>query len=205
MRGMRNTHGWLCKLWILVLAFAICAVVGLCVLSPSEMRFWRVRALLFQSLGWSCLVQFAIVLGFIFLRRWMKVLGALGAFSLLLVVAFIEGLTMGPDLESVRRQAAEVTGIPASNLDCVGGRLSREAVVVFKAEAESSPCGRCDDVPLHSSVRKTLGEVLQALGVISSDHISEGLLKFPMEFNTVFALRSKDGGWWVLFFRNVVM
>ena len=67
-----NGDRWLFKCLLTVVAYVIVAVVGIEFLPSSDMRFWHVRAIMFQSLGWCIIVHLGIIFGFLFMRKWRR-------------------------------------------------------------------------------------------------------------------------------------
>ena len=199
-----NVHRWLYRCFLFVVIYMVAAVAAIECVPSSDMRFWNIRVLIFRSLGWCCLVHLGIVLTFLVMRKWLKSVLALGLLLLLFAAILIEGLTIGPDIDTVRRITAEVTGIQAPNLVCVGGRLSRESIVVFKVNGNTLLNKVYEEVPPESNTRQILIKELDLQNVHPSWSSQTKVLKFSMEFNTVFAMSSGDE-WWIVFFGNAVM
>ena len=190
--------------FLLTFTYAIAVNVGIRYLPASNMRFWGVRAVLFLTVGWCCLVHFAIATCYLFMRKWSMSLFAFSLFLLLLGATIVEGLSIGPDIETIRRRTAEATGIPTSDLVCVGGRLSRESIVVFKATGDALLECKNAVRAYESNVRPILTDVLNRMDVNLEENSTINVLKFPMDYNTVFALCINDE-WWIVFFGNAVM
>lgn len=205
MKSSRKGCRFLCGCWLLVGVYAVGVIAGIEMMSPSNMRFWGVRALIFKSLGWCVFVHCGIVVGFTVVRKWLQAVFALASVLLLMMSCFVVGLSIGPDVESVRLQTAEALGVSPTNLVCEGGCLVREAVLVFRVKERVVFSGVHDNVLPQSNVRQILDGRLRSLNIHPLEYSLADILRFPMEFNTVFALNASDGGWWVVFFRNAIM
>lgn len=199
-----NFHRFVFWLWILAIICTIMAIIGLESMSPSDMRFWDVRLLIFKSLGWCCLIHLGLAVLFLLMRRWISAISAILLSLLFLGVTLIEGLTIGPDLKMVRQEISALTGVTTSELECVGGRLSRESVVVFKVAGVAPFNNVGEEISNETTIRSVLIGVLRSSRVYPTEPTVKEIKKFPMEFNTVFALCTNDG-WWIIFFGNAVM
>lgn len=199
-----NFHRFVFWLWILAIICTIMAIIGLESMSPSDMRFWDVRLLIFKSLGWCCLIHLGLAVLFLLMRRWISAISAILLSLLFLGVTLIEGLTIGPDLKMVRQEISALTGVTTSELECVGGRLSRESVVVFKVAGIAPFSDVGEEISNETTIRSVLIGVLRSSRVYPTELTVKEIKKFPMEFNTVFALCTNDG-WWIIFFGNAVM
>ena len=114
-------------------------------------------------------------------------------------------LVSGPDIETVRAKVAGVTGIRASSLDCIGGRLSRESEVVFEVKDGVSPkiIGeevKCQDDTAWEIILDTLSFVHASVPANARIEI----WRFPEEFNTVFMVYI-DGKSYAIFYGQSAM
>lgn len=190
--------------WIFAMTYAIAAIAGIEILSTTDMRVWKFRMSIFQSLGWCCLVHIGLTFIFLAMRKWVSAICASVFLSLFFSATVIEGLTMGPNLDMVRQEIANATGSSPLSLECIGGRLSREAVIVFKIIGNAPINDAGEIVPVHSNMRTILADTLRSVDVHSEEPSSMEIKKIPMGFNTVFALCTSQGRW-MIFFGNTVM
>jgi len=199
-----KAYRMLFRCWLFVVISTIVAAICIWFLPRCDMRLWNVRSWMFQFLGWCLLVHLGIVLGFLIMREWLMSFLSLGLFLLLFVVTLIVGLTVGPPIETVRAKIADTMGIPSSELVCVGGFLSRESEVLFRREGSTPFAGKCEEVPAKAQAREIVMEVLERMNVKLDKAAPITILKFPLEFDTIYCvIVGKDQ--WVVFFGMAVM
>ena len=172
---------------VLIFILALTASVGIEFLPATDMRMWGIRSFAYQSLSWCCLVYPGIVIGFLLMRQWRKLFMALGLAIPLIAALLLGSISIGPSIRWVREKTAYTTGIPVSELVCIGGRLSRESEVVFEVKDGILPkiigeeVERQDDT-LWEIIIHTLSFVQVEVPVNSKMLIR----KFYDEFNTLF-------------------
>ena len=190
---------------VIVVASALTAFAGIEFLPASDMRLWGVRSVAYQSLSWCCLVYPGIVIGFLLMRQWRKLFMALGLAIPLIAALLLGSISIGPSIRWVREKTAYTTGIPVSELVCIGGRLSRESEVVFEVKDGILPkiigeeVERQDDT-LWEIIIHTLSFVQVEVPVNSKMLIR----KFYDEFNTIFIV-DIGGKSYAIFFGQSVM
>lgn len=199
-----NSHRFIFWLWMLAIIYTTMAIIGFETMPPSDMRLWGVRLVIFKSLGWCCLVHLGLAVLLLLLRKWLSAISALLLSLLFFGITLIEGLTIGPDLKTVRQKVSALTGVSTSDLECVGGHLSRESVIVFKVAGIAPFSDVGEEISNEANIRPVLVGVLRSLRVLPTEPMVKEIKKFPMEFNTVFALCTNDE-WWIVFFGNAVM
>lgn len=199
-----NSHRFVFLLWMLAIICTTTAIIGLVAMPSSDMRLWGVRLLIFKSLGWSVLIHLSLAVLFLLLRKWISAISTLLLSLLFFGATLIAGLTIGPDLKTVRQKVSALTGVTTSELECVGGRLSRESVVVFKVAGIAPFSDVGEEISDETNIRSVLVGVLRSLRIHPTEPTVKDIKKFPMEFNTVFALCTNDG-WWIVFFGNAIM
>lgn len=190
---------------VIVVASALTAFAGIEFLPASDMRLWGVRSVAYQSLSWCCLVYPGIVIGFLLMRQWRKLFMALGLAIPLLAALLLGSISIGPSIRWVREKTAYTTGIPVSELVCIGGRLSRESKVVFEVKDGILPkiIGeevKCQDDTAWEIILDTLSFVHASVPANARIEIR----RFPEEFNTVFMVYI-DGKSYAIFFGQSVM
>lgn len=190
---------------VIVVASALTAFAGIEFLPASDMRLWGVRSVAYQSLSWCCLVYPGIVIGFLLMRQWRKLFMALGLAIPLIAALLLGSISIGPSIRWVREKTAYTTGIPVSELVCIGGRLSRESKVVFEVKdgillkiiGEEV---KCQDDTVWEIILDTLSFVHASVPANARIEIR----RFPEEFNTVFMVYI-DGKSYAIFFGQSVM
>lgn len=190
---------------VIVVASALTAFAGIEFLPASDMRLWGVRSVAYQSLSWCCLVYPGIVIGFLLMRQWRKLFMALGLAIPLIAALLLGSISIGPSIRWVREKTAYTTGIPVSELVCIGGRLSRESKVVFEVKDGILPkiIGeevKCQDDTVWEIILDTLSFVHASVPANARIEIR----RFPEEFNTVFMVYI-DGKSYAIFFGQSVM
>lgn len=190
---------------VIVVASALTAFAGIEFLPASDMRLWGVRSVAYQSLSWCCLVYPGIVIGFLLMRQWRKLFMALGLAIPLIAALLLGSISIGPSIRWVREKTAYTTGIPVSELVCIGGRLSRESKVVFEVKDGILPkiIGeevKCQDDTAWEIILDTLSFVHASVPANARIEIR----RFPEEFNTVFMVYI-DGKSYAIFFGQSVM
>ena len=190
---------------VIVVVCALTAFVGIELLPASDMRMWGIRSFAYQSLGWCCVAYFGIMLGFLLLRKWRKLFMAFGL-AVPLIVAFILGsLSIGPSIRWIREKTACATGVPFCELVCVGGRISRESVVVFEVKCGTSPKIIGEEVDRQDET--TCAIILHALSFVHVEiPASAGIVirRFHEEFNTVFMVDILDKQYAIFFGQSVM-
>ena len=139
------------------------------------------------------------------MRQWRKLFMALGLAIPLIAALLLGSISIGPSIRWVREKTAYTTGIPVSELVCIGGRLSRESEVVFEVKDGILPkiigeeVERQDDT-LWEIIIHTLSFVQVEVPVNSKMLIR----KFYDEFNTIFIV-DIGGKSYAIFFGQSVM
>lgn len=171
----------------------------------SNMKWWGFRLFLMKSIGCCLFLHLGISLWLLVRRAWLRCLGASLLLLFVFLSAFMAVFVSGPDIETVRLKAAEATGIRASHLVCIGGRLSRESRVVFEVKENDSSNGIGEEV--NSQDDTTCQILIQALSFVHVEvSVAEKLVirKFPMKFDTVFMVRTAERSY-IIFFGQSVM
>lgn len=190
---------------VFVVVFALIAFVGIKLLPAFDMQIWSIRSFAYQSLGWCCFVHFVIMLGFLLLRKWRQLFMAFGLAILLIAVLILGSLSIGPSIRWVREKTACATDIPFAELVCIGGRLSRESMVVFEVKCGTSLKIIGEEVDRQDDV--TWEAVLHALSFVHVRIPANArvvIRRFREEFNTVFMV-DVLGKQYAIFFGQSVM
>ena len=194
--------------WAIALAPVLGGLVGFAlsiILSPSDMRFWKWRADIVPLMGYCCLIQGCLAIWFLIRRFWRHCLMMVGLFVFLAFLTYLALLGSGPDVETIRAKAASVTGCQPSGLVCLGGRLSRESVVLLKPENGFEPSENFTPIPADDrETYRMLEGTLEWLKVSGAPGSRLSAFRCRLEFDTLFAVH-RGGGWWLLFYGNVTM
>ena len=140
--------------------------------------------------------------------RWRKLLkGALVGVGLFFIVGqllYMLLLHAGPSVETVRQKVADAMGVPSLGLVYVGGCLRRESSVLFRHEGNSPLMGKYEEVSPKSQTYEIVMDFLKRMNVNMDMDASIKILKFPLEFDTVFCvICGKER--WVVFYGTAVM
>ena len=140
--------------------------------------------------------------------KWRKLLkGTLVGVGLFLIVGqllYMLLLHAGPSVETVRQKTAAAMGVPSLGLVYVGGCLRRESSVLFRHEGNSSLMGKYEEVSPKSQTYEIVMDFLKRMNVNMDMDASIKILKFPLEFDTVFCvICGKER--WVVFYGMSVM
>ena len=113
-------------------------------------------------------------------------------------------LTTGPALEAVQKKVASTIGVTPSELVCVGGNLCRESTILFRHDGSAPFTNMGEPVsPKDQDVGIVL-EVLERMNVKVSNDMPIKVLKFPLEFDTIYCvICGKER--WIVFFGMSVM
>ena len=194
--------------WAIALVPVLGGMVGFAlsmIMSPSDMRFWKWRADIVALMGYCCLIQGCLAIWFLIRRFWRRCLIMGGLFAFLAFLTYLALLGSGPDIENIRTKAASVTGCQPSGLVCLGGRLSRESVVLFKPQNGFEPSENFTPIPADDrETYRSLEETLEWLKVSNVPGSRILAFRCRLEFDTLFAVH-RAGEWWLLFWGNVVM
>lgn len=113
---------------------ATCAFLFLVVSSSCVMALWQVRKYASNVIAICMLLHFVIMLGFFLRCNWKGGLVALICLPVLLWAAFLGAMIAGPDIDSIKRDVAKAVSRPIDELECLGGNLSRESIVIWKCK-----------------------------------------------------------------------
>lgn len=202
---MLKFHKLLSVFCVIVVAFALTAFVGIEFLPASDMRLWGFRSFAYQSLGWCCLVHIGIVFGFLLLRKWRKFFVAMGLTISLIFALLLGSLSIGPNLRWVREKTASATDIPLIELVCIGGRLSRESVVVFEVKGETSPKNIGEEVSRQDDTSwEIILHVFSFVNVRIPANAEIKIRRLHEDLNTIFIV-DVHGKQYAIFFGQSVM
>ena len=113
-------------------------------------------------------------------------------------------LHAGPDVETIREKVSTAIGISPSEIAYVGGHLRRESSVLFRHEGNSPLMGKYEEVSPKSQTYEIVMDFLKRMNVNMDMDASIKILKFPLEFDTVFCvICGKER--WVVFYGMSVM
>lgn len=189
---------------LFVVTYAFVAVVCIEFLSASNVRFWNVRSLMLQSLGWCLLVQIVIVLGFLAIRKWMMSIVTVGLIMLLFFATVLSALMVGPTIETVQKKVVSTIGVTPSELVCVGGNLRRESTILFRYNGSAPFTNMGELVSIKDQDVGIVLGVLERMNVKVSNDMPIKVLKFPLEFDTIYCvICGKER--WIVFFGMSVM
>ena len=145
------------------------------------------------------------LLGMISFGKFVKVLlVGTGLFFIGWQLLYMLLLHAGPSVETVRLKVADAMGVPSLGLVYVGGCLRRESSVLFRHEGNSSLMGKYEEVSPKSQTYEIVMDFLKRMNVNMDMDASIKILKFPLEFDTVFCvICGKER--WVVFYGMSVM
>ena len=128
----------------------------------------------------------------------------MGLFFIVGQLLYMLLLHAGPSVETVRQKVADAMGVPSLGLVYVGGCLRRESSVLFRHEGNSSLMGKYEEVSPKSQTYEIVMDFLKRMNVNMDMDASIKILKFPLEFDTVFCvICGKER--WVVFYGMSVM
>ena len=140
--------------------------------------------------------------------KWRKLLkGTLVGVGLFLIVGqllYMLFLHAGPSVETVRQKVAVAMGVPPVELVCVGGRFRRESRVLFHQEGDTPFAGEYEQIPPDGQTFEITMRFLKDMNVNVNKDVTPTVIKFPMEFDTVFCVICGNERW-VIFYGNTVM
>ena len=140
--------------------------------------------------------------------KWKKLLkGALvgvGLFLILGQLLYMLLLHAGPSVETVRQKVAAAMGVPPVELVCVGGCFRRESRALFHQEGDTPFAGKYEEIPPGGQTFEITMKFLNDMNVNVNKDVTTKVIKFPMEFDTVFCVICGNERW-IIFYGNIVM
>ena len=190
--------------WLLPLLIGFFFSVVVCWMDSSMMSLWRIRIHLANCIA-MCLLGPCITTICLFIRRcWRKGFISLAMLPFFLAIAFLVALILGPDIDTVIAKVSTITSIPQSEIQCLGGNLHRESRVLFRHEGNSPLTGKYEEVSPKSQAYEIVMDFLKHMNVNMDKDVSVRILKFPLEFDTVFCVICGKEQWMVFYGMSVM-
>ena len=140
--------------------------------------------------------------------RWSKlvkiVLAGVGLFFIVGQLLYMLLLHAGPSVETVRQKVATAMGVPSLELFYRGGYLRRESRVLFHRDGGLPFAGGHEEVPPEAQSYEIVTSFLKSMNVNVDKGVAIKVIKFPMEFDTVFCVVCGKEQW-IIFYGNTVM
>ena len=140
--------------------------------------------------------------------RWSKllktVLAGVGLTFIVGQLLYILLLHAGPSVEAVRQKVATAMGVPFLELSYVGGYLRRESRVLFHREGDTPFVGEHEEVSPEAQSYEIVTGFLKSMSINVDKGVVIKVIKFPMEFDTVFCIVCGKEQW-IIFYGNTVM
>ena len=196
---------WVLSLWwLLPLLIGVFLSVVVYWMDSSMMSLWRIRIHLANCIA-MCLLGHCITTICLFIRRcWRKGFISLAMLPFFLAIAFLVALILGPDIDTVIAKVSTITSIPQSEIQCLGGNLHRESRVLFRHEGNSPLTGKYEEVSPKSQAYEIVMDFLKHMNVNMDKDVSVRILKFPLEFDTVFCVICGKEQWMVFYGMSVM-
>ena len=115
---------------------------------------------------------------------------------------FLSVLLVGPSVTNIKKTIETTAHIPSESLKCIGGRLFREAVVVFSCEGVPPALDLSEDASGEPSVVETIGRI-SVLEGIALGNVQE-IRRYPLETSTLLVVRN-ESGYLVFYLSKVVL
>ena len=140
--------------------------------------------------------------------RWCKflktVLVGVGLFFIVGQLLYMLLLHAGPSVETVRQKVATAMGVPSFELFYVGGYLRRESRVLFHREGDTPFAGEHEEIPPETQSYEIVTSFLKSMNVNVDKGVAIKVIKYPLEFDTVFCIVCGKEQW-IIFYGNTVM
>ena len=145
------------------------------------------------------------LLGMISFGKFLKVLlVGTGLFFISWQLLYMLLLHAGPSVETVRLKVAAAIGVPPVELICDGGCFRRESRALFHQEGNTPFAGEYEEIPPDGQTFEITMKFLKDMNVNVNKDMATKVIKFPMEFDTVFCVICGNERW-IIFYGNTVM
>ena len=123
---------------------------------------------------------------------------------LLFFATVLSALMVGPTIETVQKKVVSTIGVTPSELVCVGGNLRRESTILFRYNGSAPFTNMGELVSVKDQDVGIVLGVLERMNVKVSNDMPIKVLKFPLEFDTIYCvICGKEQ--WIVFFGMFVM
>ena len=113
-------------------------------------------------------------------------------------------LHAGPSIETVKHKITIATGVSSSELVYVGGYLRRESKALFRYDGDVAFVCEHQEISPNSQTFDVIINFLKDMKVNIGKEVPIKIIKFTMEFDTVFCIISRNQRW-IVFCGNIVM
>ncbi len=145
---------------------------------------------LFGKTRWTRLVKFVVIGVVVYFIVWQ--------------LLYMLLLHSGPSVETIKDKIAVVMGVSPSEFVYVGGYLRRESRVLLRHEGDVSFEGEYEEISRDCQSFDIIMNFLKMMKVNINKEDSIKIIKFSMDFDTVFCVISRNEQW-IVFYGNTVM